>query len=65
MYKNIANVRDVPIIRSAIIMVADMLVFYYIGIATVCLESRYCYNIVHAKIFLFNARQKACSWLRF
>ena len=38
MYKNIANITDVPIIRSAIISVADMLLFYYIGIVTVCLE---------------------------
>ena len=55
MYKNIANIRDVPIIES------DMLLFYYIGIATVCLESRY---LEHAKIFLFNARQEVCSWLK-
>ena len=39
MYKNIANIRDVPIIGLAIISVADMLLFYSIGIATVCLES--------------------------
>ena len=51
--------RDVPIIGLAIISVADMLHFYYIGIGTVCLESRYCYtDIVHAKIFLFNACQE-------
>ena len=39
MYKNIANIRDVPIIESAIISEADILLFYCIGIATVCLES--------------------------
>ena len=44
MYKNTANIRDVPIIGLAIISVANMLLFYYIGIATVCLESRYCYQ---------------------
>ena len=36
-------IRDVLIIGLAIISVADMLLFYYIGIGTVCLGSQYCY----------------------
>ena len=51
--------RDVLIIGSVIISVADMLLFYYIGIGIVCLESRYCYRyIAHAKMCLFNALQE-------
>ena len=58
----IISIRYVPIIGSAIISVANMLLFYYIGIGTVHLESRCCYRyIAHAKIFLFNTHQEVCN----
>ena len=59
-----AHTRDVPIIRSAVLSVADMLLLYYIGIGTVCLESQYCYRYSACKIILFNARQEVCNWLK-
>ena len=56
--------RDVPIIGAAIISVADMQLFYYIGVSTVCLESRYCYRYSTHKNILFNALQEVCNWLK-
>ena len=56
------HIRDVPIMGLEILSVADM---RYIDIDTVSLESRYiATNIAHAKLFLFNARQEVCNWLK-
>ena len=56
--------RDVLIIGLAIISVADMLLFCYIGISTVCPESQYFYQYSACKIFLFNAHHEVCNWLK-
>ena len=61
---NIANIRDVQIIGSEIISVADMLPFYYSVSLRFAYKADIATNIAHAKIFLFNARQEVCSWLK-
>ena len=53
--------RDVPIIRSAIISEADMLLFYYIVSVQFAWKADIATDVAHAKVFLFNAHQEVCN----